>query len=104
MARIAFKMKLHEGQTAEYKARHDAIWPELSSLLKDVGISNYSIFLDEDTHWLFGVMEVEDQEALDHLPDSPIMKKWWLYMADIMDTNADHSPVNVPLKEVFFLP
>jgi L-rhamnose mutarotase len=103
MARVAFKMKLHEGRAAEYKARHEAIWPELSSLLKDVGISNYSIYLDEDTHLLFAVMEVEDPQALDHLPDTAIMKKWWLHMADIMDTNADHSPVSIPLQEMFFL-
>lgn len=103
MARLAFKMKLHEGRAAEYKARHDIIWPELMNLLKEAGISNYSIFLDEDTHLLLGVMEVEDEQALDQLPENPIMKKWWLYMADIMDTNPDYSPVSTPLKQVFFL-
>ncbi len=103
MSRVAFKMKLHTGQQAEYKKRHDALWPELHQLLKSSGISNYSIFLDEKTNDLFGVMEVENQKALDKLPTNPVMKKWWAYMKDIMDTNEDLSPVGNPLTEVFYL-
>ena len=103
MKRIAFKMKLFRGQEAEYKRRHDVLWPELIKLLKSTGISNYSIFLDEKTNDLFGVMEIDNQNALDELPNHPIMKKWWAYMKDIMDTHEDHSPVTIPLKEVFYL-
>lgn len=97
-------MKLNEGKEDEYKKRHDAIWPELQLLLKESGISDYSIFLDEETNILFGVMTVEDNLKLDKLPDYPVMKKWWTYMCDIMETNADHSPISIPLKEVFYLP
>lgn len=104
MTRLAFKMKLFPGCEAEYKQRHAAIWPELTLLLKDSGINHYSIFLDETTLTLFGVMSVEDQHQLDGLPDHPVMKKWWTYMKDIMETNEDHSPVSIPLKEVFYLP
>jgi L-rhamnose mutarotase len=103
MKRVAFKMKLLKGQEVEYKRRHDALWPELQELLKSKGISNYSIFLDEKTDDLFGVFEIDNQKALDELPNSPIMKKWWTYMKDIMDSNEDHSPVSIPLKEVFYL-
>jgi L-rhamnose mutarotase len=103
MKRLAFKMKLHNGQAAEYKRRHDVLWPELKDLLKRTGISNYSIFLDEETHYLFGVLNVEDAAALEELPQHPVMKKWWAYMKDIMETNDDHSPMSIPLKEVFYL-
>ncbi len=103
MPRVAFKMKLHQGQEREYKKRHDALWPELHQLLKGTGISNYSIFLDEKTNDLFGVMEIENQNTLNELPHHPVMKKWWAYMHDIMDTNEDLSPVSIPLKEVFYL-
>jgi len=103
MKRVAFKMKLLKGHEVEYKRRHDALWPELQELLKSKGISNYSIFLDEKTDDLFGVLEIDNQKALDELPNSPIMKKWWTYMKDIMDSNEDHSPVSIPLKEVFYL-
>lgn len=104
MARVAFKMKLFEGQEEEYRRRHDEIWPELSALLKKSGISNYSIFLDADTHSLFGVLDATEPSALDRLPDNAIMQKWWAYMADIMETNPDNSPLSLPLKEVFYLP
>lgn len=101
--KVGFKMKLHPGQQAEYKRRHDTLWPELKELLKQTGISDYSIFLDEETNFLFGVLTVPDQTALDALPHHPVMKKWWAYMKDIMESNPDNSPVSVPLKEVFYL-
>jgi L-rhamnose mutarotase len=103
MKRLAFKMKLHVGKTDEYKRRHDQLWPELEALLKQTGISDYSIFLDEKTNDLLGVMNINDAKAMDSLPDHPVMKKWWAYMKDIMDCNPDNSPVSVPLAEVFYL-
>jgi L-rhamnose mutarotase len=103
MHRIAFKMKLLKGKEDEYKKRHDAIWPELKSLLKTTGIEDYSIFLDEETNILFGVLKVEDTLKLDELPHHPVMRKWWNYMKDLMETNEDGSPVSVRMSEVFYL-
>ena len=100
---LAFRMKLFPGYVAEYKKRHDQIWPELKLLLKEHGISEYRIFLDEETHYLFSVMTVDQISLLDQLPDTPTMKKWWYFMQDIMETNEDNSPVSVPLKDVFFM-
>lgn len=104
MHRIAFKMQLFPGFEAEYKKRHDELWPELERLLKETGISDYSIFLDPTTNSLFGVLKAEDPSKLDNLPAQPVMQKWWKYMGDIMESNPDNSPVQVPLKEVFYLP
>lgn len=103
MPRIAFKMQLLPGQETEYRRRHDALWPELQDLLKSAGISDYSIFLDEQTHALFGVLKAEHPATLDSLPENPVMQTWWAYMADLMETNPNYSPVQVPLKEVFYL-
>lgn len=103
MQRIAFKMKLFPGCAAEYKKRHDEIWPELKSLLKTTGIAEYSIFLDEETNLLFGLLKVSDTLKLDQLPRHPVMKEWWSYMKGIMETNEDNSPVSIRLKEVFYL-
>jgi len=103
MYRLAFRMKLHPGMEKEYKRRHDEIWPELVQLLRQTGISDYSIFLDSETLHLFGVLRIQKPLALDELPTHPVMKKWWAYMKDIMDTNTDNSPVSIPLKEVFYL-
>jgi L-rhamnose mutarotase len=100
---LAFKMNLLPGNADEYKKRHDLIWPELKGLLKEHGISDYSIFLDEESHILFGKMTVENSTSLKSLPESTVMKKWWAFMKDIMITNDDDSPVSIPLKQVFFM-
>jgi L-rhamnose mutarotase len=97
-------MKLFPGFEEEYKKRHDEIWPDLVELLKQSGISDYSIFLDEETNSLFGVLDITDAKNMDNLPQHEVMQRWWKYMADIMESNPDHSPVSVPLKEVFYLP
>jgi L-rhamnose mutarotase len=96
-------MKLFKGKEEEYKKRHDEIWPVLSALLKENGISDYSIFLEEETGFLFGVLKVENPVLLDELPLQPIMQKWWAYMKDIMESREDNSPVSTPLKEVFYM-
>ena len=103
MRKVAFKMTLKPGFAEEYKKRHDAIWPELKDLLKKTGITHYSIFLDEETDTLFAVQNQEGESSSQELGDNPIIQKWWAYMADIMETNADNSPVTVPLEEVFFM-
>lgn len=96
-------MQLHPGQTAEYRRRHDTLWPDLAALLKQAGISDYCIFLDEQTNILFGVLKAADPSALDTLPAQEVMQRWWAYMADIMETHPNNEPVSVPLIEVFHL-
>jgi len=103
MPRIAFKMKIKPGLRDEYKKRHDEIWPELKELLKRSGISEYSIFLDKPTGDLFAVLDVTDTQKLDNLRQEEVMQRWWSYMADISETNDDHSPVTIPLEQVFYL-
>ncbi|WKL57954.1 L-rhamnose mutarotase [Asticcacaulis sp. ZE23SCel15] len=98
-----FKMQLKPGFEAEYQKRHDEIWPELSDLLHQAGVSDYSIFLDPETLTLFGVLKRTDDHTMADLPSLPIMKKWWAYMADIMDSNPDNSPVAKDLKHVFYM-
>lgn len=99
--KIAFRMFLTPGQAGEYKRRHDAIWPELSQLLKEAGVSDYSIYLDEPHHVLFAVLRRTPGHTMDALPAHPVMRRWWGYMADIMRSNADGSPVVEPLPCMF---
>lgn len=104
MEQIAFKMKLFAGFEQEYKKRHNEIWPELSTLLKGAGITDYSIFLDKETNILIGVLKITDKAKLDTLPANAVMQKWWAYMSDIMESNPDYSPVSTTLEQVFNLP
>ena len=103
MIRKAFKMQLKAGNEAEYKRRHAAIWPELVKLLKDAGISDYSIFLDPETLTLFGVQKLAPDTTEKELASKAIMRKWWDYMKDLMDTHPDNSPVCDDLIEVFHM-
>jgi len=96
-------MKLNPGFKEEYRKRHDEIWPELAKLLKNEGICNYSIFLDEETNTLFAYQEQTGDSSSQDLGKTEIVKKWWKYMADIMETNPDNSPVSIPLEQVFFM-
>ncbi|MES1161067.1 MAG: L-rhamnose mutarotase [Bacteroidota bacterium] len=104
MTRVAFTMKLFPGYEAEYRRRHATIWPDLQSLLKETGIREYSIFLEERTLLLFACLVVDDPAKLEDLPGHPVMQKWWNYMKDIMESHPDHSPVTNPLQEVFYMP
>ena len=107
MKRIAFKMKLKTGCADEYKRRHANIWPEIVQLLKKQGVEDYSIFLDEETNTLFACQKVGEENAdsqnFSSEEEKEIIYKWWNYMADIMETNSDKSPISIYLKEMFHL-
>ena len=103
MNKYAFRMQFNPGAEAEYRRRHDAIWPEFVALLKDAGISDYSIHLDRETGTLFGVLWRTDDHRMDHLPSHPVMQRWWAYMADLMETKLDKEPLAVPLETVFWM-
>lgn len=102
--KYAFRMKLNPGMEAEYKKRHDEIWPELVTLLHESGVRDYSIHLDRKTNILFGVLSRSDKHGMASLPDHPVIKRWWAHMADIMETNTDNSPVQTDLITMFHLP
>jgi L-rhamnose mutarotase len=103
MKRNAFIMKLKKGFEDEYKRRHDEIWPELAEVLTKAGISDYSIYLDQKSLTLFAFQKLTDDNTSDQLPNNPVVRKWWDYMADIMEYNPDNTPVAIGLKEVFHM-
>ncbi len=100
---IGFKMKLYDGMAKEYERRHNELWPEMKDMIHEYGGKNYTIFLDQETNVLFGYLEVEDIEKWRKSSDTEINKKWQEYMADLMETNPDFSPVSKSLKKVFHL-
>jgi len=103
METIAFRMTLKPGCEAEYKRRHDEIWPELVELLKAAGISDYSIFLDPETRHLLAMLKRPAWHNMDDLPKHPVMQKWWAFMAPLMDTYPDSSPVQFRLIPMFHI-
>lgn len=103
MEKYAFRMRLNPGCEEEYRKRHDAIWPELVALLKEAGVSDYSIHLDRETGLLFGVLWRTEDHGMEALPAHPVMRKWWAHMADIMETHPGNEPVAVPLQTLFHM-
>lgn len=99
----AFKMQLNPGMAAEYKKRHDEIFPELVELLHAAGVKDYSIHLDEETNILFGVLWRRVDHTMDDLPNTAVMKRWWAHMADVMATNEKNEPVSVDLTPMFWM-
>ncbi|WP_075256732.1 L-rhamnose mutarotase [Herbaspirillum camelliae] len=104
MQQIAFTMQLRTGCADEYRRRHDAIWPELTALLHQSGVRDYSIFLDADSGKLFAVLRRMPQHGMDSLPRHPLMQRWWTRMADLMETGADCRPLTQDLVPMFHLP
>ena len=103
MEKIGFVMQLKPGNEVEYKKRHDEIWPELSQTLRKAGVSDYSIFHEKSSGKLFGVLKRWDDHAMEQLPLDPVVKKWWAYMEDIMETNTDNSPLTEDIDLVFHM-
>ena len=103
MKREAFKMYLKPGCKEEYKRRHANLFPELKALLSESGVRNYSIYLDESSNTLYAYQELEGDGGSQDLGATGICQKWWAYMADIMETNPDNSPVSESLPEMFHM-
>ena len=103
MIRKAFVMQLHPGQEAEYRRRHNPIWPELAAELKARGARNYSIFLHPETLQLFAYVEIEDEAKWRGAAGSEVVRRWWARMRELMESHPDDSPVTRELAEVFHL-
>lgn len=103
MIRKAFVMSVHAGCEAEYERRHNPIWPELESVLKQHGVRSYSIFLEPATRQLFAYAEIEDEARWNSIAQTPECRRWWAYMKEVMPANADDSPVATELREIFHL-
>ena len=105
MERYAFKLLIRDGMIEEYKRRHDAIWPEMTAMLNEAGIHNYTIW--NVGNELFGYYECD---SVDHAArvqrESPIVEKWGEYMADVMvDLPPDPETGAQPrLRQVFYHP
>ena len=102
--RYAWKATVKEGQLAEYKRRHDNIWPELKELLKSAGIRNYTLW--NAGNELFGYYECEKgiDFAARTQAESEIVDRWNEYMKDVMTMEMDPETGAQPkLTQVFFL-
>jgi L-rhamnose mutarotase len=104
MQRVAFRLRLRPDAIEEYEQEHKHVWPELLAKLKEVGISDYSIFRRGQD--LFLVMKVTDFErAWEILDKDPTNLRWQREMARFFEPPADLEPGErfAMMKEVFRL-
>ena len=105
MERFAWKARLLPGKKAEYIRRHDEIWPEMTELLNNAGIHNYSIWIVGDE--IFGCYEAEKGVAFASKvqAESPVVARWNEYMKDVMVMEFDpETGTHYKLEQVFFHP
>jgi L-rhamnose mutarotase len=103
MIRKFFVMQLNRDAEEEYRQRHRPIWKELEEVLRTHGVHNYSIALHPETRQLFAYAEIEDEARWKAIAQTAECRRWWDYMADLMEVNADRSPLAVELQEMFHL-
>jgi L-rhamnose mutarotase len=103
MIRKAFVMELTPGCEEEYEKRHNPIWQDLIDVFAQHGVHNYSIFLHEAGHQLFGYVEIEDEARWAAIAQTDACRRWWKHMQDVMRYNDDGTPWAVGLREVFHL-
>ncbi len=103
MHRKAFVMTVKPGFEAEYERRHNPIWPELETVLRQHGVLSYSIFLHAETCQLFAYAEIQDESRWNAIAATPVCRRWWASMKELMPTHADNSPISKELKEVFHI-
>ena len=102
MERMAWNGRIKPGKKEEYIKRHDEIWPEMTALLKEAGISNYTIFLSGDD--LFGYYECEKgiEFAEKTQADSAVVESWNEYMSDVLELTMDPVTGAQPKMEIVF--
>ena len=96
-------MSVHAGCEDEYIRRHQPIWPELEEVLLAHGVKTYSIFLHSETRQLFAYVEFTDEAQWQAIAQTDVCRRWWTHMRDLMPSNPDHSPVSLPLLEIFHI-
>ncbi len=98
---LAFGLRLRPGSEAEYRRRHDAIWPEMRTALLEAGILRYEIYLNPADGMLFAFIIRRRENAMDRLPENEIFRRWQAHMADILIPTGGE--LRIPLELMFVL-
>lgn len=100
---LSFVLRLKPGAEAEYRRRHDELWPEMQELLRASGIVHYEISLHPATNMLFAFIVRRRDHTMDKIPDHPVGRRWRAHMADILETVEGVVPRVEPLERMFKL-
>ena len=101
MIRRAFTLRLKPGALAEYRERHDNIWPELVAEIERNGIAQMTAF--EADPIIFYYSEITDPEAWNRLWATELHDRWGELFALLIDFNEDGTLATGDLNEIFHL-
>src|SRR5947208_9285159 len=97
--RVCFLGRVRPERLAEYRARHERVWPDMLAALQEAGWGNYSLFLTEEG-LLVGYLETQDyQAALDRMAATEVNARWQRDMAPYF-TELDGLPPDQGFKRV----
>ena len=105
MERVCFLLRVRPDRLEEYKARHQAVWPEMREALSATGWGNYSLFLADDG-LLVGYLETEDfAAAVAGMEATDVNARWQASMAEFFELPSGERPDTrlQRLEEVFHL-
>lgn len=105
MQRVCFLLQVKKDRLAEYRERHQQVWPEMLQALSETGWHNYSLFLRDDG-LLVGYVETPDfQKALDGMAGREVNARWQAEMREFFeDTTGRNADERMrPLEQVFYL-
>jgi L-rhamnose mutarotase len=101
--RVCFLARIRPDRLDEYRARHQAVWPEMRAALSGAGWGNYSIFLADDG-LLVGYLETDDyQAALDAMAGTEVNQRWQAQMSQFFDADGPPDESFVRLTQIFHL-
>jgi len=104
MQRVCFQLRINPAKSAEYTARHAAVWPDMLAALSETGWTNYSLFLAPDG-LLIGYLECEDfDRSIELMAATEVNARWQTSMGKFF-VGLDGAPDEGmhPLEEVFHL-
>ncbi len=103
MERVCFSFEIRPGTEAEYKRRHDEIWPELVGAIKDAGFANYSLFRRGTTIVAYAECEPDVATAFAKLGPLPVNARWSEWFEDVIVSLTDEHGDLYRYEEVWHL-
>jgi len=101
--RVCFLARVRPDRLAEYRERHEHVWPEMRSALAEAGWRNYSLFLTGDG-LLVGYLETDDyQAALDAMGATDVNRRWQAEMAGYFVSDGPPDQSFLRIAEIFHL-
>ena len=98
---VGLHTRLRHGAEERYDELHRAVWPDVLTAIRRVGITRWLIFRDGLD--LFHFVECEDyDQAIAELAHDPVNKRWQAEVAPLMEKAHDYTGESADRLSVIF--